>query len=86
MAADQHQRRLAGIDGLVAMNGAADDSPYPYSGQRDQFQFQQQFQTQQQPMHQMQMHQTQSRAMDSIGPAASTLMQVHSGDTSAGCT
>ncbi|KAE9215510.1 hypothetical protein PF005_g9412 [Phytophthora fragariae] len=67
------------------MDGTGDGQAYPYMMQREQLQMQlqQQLQAQQQPMHQMQMQQPQSRAMDGIGPAASTLMQVHSGDTSA---
>ncbi|KAG6623310.1 Long chain acyl-CoA synthetase 7 [Phytophthora cinnamomi] len=65
------------------MDGAADGSAFPYSGQREQLQMQ--FQQQLQAQQQQHMHQElqQSHAMDGIGPASSTIMQVHSGDTSA---
>ncbi|GMF45264.1 unnamed protein product [Phytophthora fragariaefolia] len=92
MAADhfqqqkQQQYRASGFSGFVSMDGSAEESAFAFAGQREQLQlpFQQQAQGHQQHLQAMQLQQSQSRAMDNFGLAASTLLQVHSGDTSAG--
>ncbi|KAI9996063.1 hypothetical protein PInf_013241 [Phytophthora infestans] len=88
MAADHHHRGL-GIDGMGVSypvdQTAFSSTPYSVAHvQREQMQmqFQQQLQAQQQHMNQLQMQQ--SNMMEDIGPASSTLMQIHGGNTSAG--
>ncbi|KAH7481845.1 hypothetical protein KRP22_011192 [Phytophthora ramorum] len=84
--AAEHEQRRPGIDAMGGMDGDIDEAKFPstpYSAvqaQREhlQMQFQQQLQ-----MHHMQLQHQQHKqspdSMDGIGPAASTLMQVHSG-------
>ncbi|KAF1778213.1 Ribonuclease H-like domain [Phytophthora cactorum] len=87
MSADQQQRG-PGIDGM-RMNYPIDEAAFPstpYSAaqvqsEQMQMQFQQQLQAQQQQMNQLQMQQ--SNIMEDIGPASSTLMQMHGRNTSA---
>ncbi|POM76672.1 DNA-directed RNA polymerase II [Phytophthora palmivora] len=85
MTAD-HQQHRPDVNGMD-MDGSIDEAAFPSTSysqpHRDQMhmQFQQQLQAQQQHMHQIQLQQ--SQVMDNIGPAASTLMQVHGGNTSA---
>ncbi|POM77641.1 Hypothetical protein PHPALM_4946 [Phytophthora palmivora] len=84
MTAD-HQQHRPDVNGM-GMDGSIDEAAFPSTSysqpHRDQMhmQFQQQLQAQQQHMHQIQLQQ--SQVMDNIGPAASTLMQVHGGNTS----
>ncbi|ETK84042.1 hypothetical protein L915_10941 [Phytophthora nicotianae] len=84
----QQQQRGPGIDGM-SVNYPVEEATFsstPYSAaqvQREQMQmqFQQQLQAQQQHVNQLQIQQ--SSIMEDIGPASSTLMQMHGGSTSA---